>query len=47
MLTLQAGLLGILVPLCSNVGPMRQAIATSLRDALDTYRRKKVDDFSV
>jgi hypothetical protein len=26
---------------------MREAIGTSLRDALDTYRRKKVDDFAV
>ena len=39
-------MLGILLPLCSNIIPIRKAVATSLRDALDIFR-KKVDSFTI
>jgi len=40
-------LLGVGLPLISNFGPIRKAAGTSLRDALDVSRKKKVDDFTV
>ena len=38
--------LGVGLPLISNIGPIRRAAGTSLRDALDVSR-KKVDDLTV
>lgn len=38
--------MGICIPLISNISPIRSAIGTSLRDALDIFR-KKVDDFTL
>jgi hypothetical protein len=38
---------GVALPLISNIGPIRKAVGTSLRDALDVSRKKKVDDFTV
>lgn len=39
--------LGIGLPVISNAGPIRKAIGTSLRDALDVNRKKKVDDITI
>lgn len=39
--------LGLILPQLSNLGPIRTAVATSLRDALDIQRKKKPDDFTV
>ena len=38
---------GVALPLISNMGPIRKAVGTSLRDALDVSRKKKVDYFTV
>lgn len=39
--------LGLVLPQLTNIGPIRTAVATSLRDALDIQRKKKPDDFTV
>lgn len=39
--------LGLILPQLSNFGPIRTAVATSLRDALDIQRKKKPDDLTV
>jgi len=39
--------LGIVLPQLSNLGPIRTAVATSLRDALDIQRKKKPDDLTI
>ena len=39
--------LGLILPQFSNFGPIRTAVATSLRDALDIQRKKKPDDLTV
>ena len=42
-------LLGVLVPVLSNIGPIRAAVATSLRDSLDIFGRRagKIDEVTV
>ena len=40
-------ILGVGLPLISNIGPIRKAAGKSLRDALDVSRKKTIDDFTV
>lgn len=42
-----SGILGVALPVMSNFGPIRRAAGTSLRDALDVSRKKKVDDLTI
>jgi uncharacterized membrane-anchored protein YhcB (DUF1043 family) len=45
--TIAIGLItGIVIPMLSNVVPIRQALGTSLRNALDRFRQG-VDDLEV
>lgn len=37
----------MVIPLLSNLGPLRSVVATSLRDSLDVFRKKKYDDLTV